>query len=298
MKIVRTLSLFAMVLLAAFPLLAQNEQPVDPAPPKGVSVDDIIRKFVEKETQFARARANYTYRQSVKVQTLDGDTPDGEFQTIQDIDFDPQGRRVEHVVFAPQSTIQRVQMTKEDFDTIRNIMPFVMTNETAQDYQVNYVGQQKVDELDTYVFDIAPKHMERNKIYFQGRAWVDNRDLQIVMTSGKTLYDDSNKKPSERQQFPKFTTWREQIDGVYWFPTYSRADETLHFPGDRNQMANDVHIREIVKYTNYKRFGSNVKITYEGHDIEKGAGQQQPPPQPGQQPQTGQSPPPAQRPPR
>ena len=295
MSIRRTLPLLAALLMAAGTLFAQNEAPVDPAPPKGVSVDEIIRKFVEKETQFARARANYTYRQSVKVQTLDGDTPDGEFQSIQDIDFDPQGRRVEHVVFAPQSTIQRVQMTKEDFDTIRNIMPFVMTNETAQDYQVNYVGQQKVDELDTYVFDIAPKHMERNKIYFQGRAWVDNRDLQIVMTSGKTLYDDSNKKPSERQQFPKFTTWREQIDGVYWFPTYSRADETLHFPGDRNQMANDVHIREIVKYTNYKRFGSNVKITYEGHEIdknEKGAAQQQPPTQPGQQP------PPAQRPPQ
>jgi len=295
MTIRRILPILA-ALLTAGTLLAQNEQPIDPAPPKGISTDEIIRKFVDKETQFARARENYTYRQSVKVQTLDGDTPDGEFQSIQDIDFDPQGRRIEHVVFAPQSTIQRVQMTKEDFDTIRNIMPFVMTNQTAQDYQVNYVGQQKVDELDCYVFDIAPRHMERNKIYFQGRAWVDNRDLQIVMTSGKTLYDDSNKKPSERQQFPKFTTWREQIDGVYWFPTYSRADETLHFPGDRNQMANDVHIREIVKYSNYKRFGSNVKITYEGHEIDKGTQQpangQQQPQQPGQQP------PPTQRPPQ
>ena len=288
------LSLLAAVLMAV-PLFAQDEKPIDPSQPKGISVDDIIHKFVDKETQFARARENYTYRQSVKVQTLDGDTPDGEFQSIQDIDFDPQGRRIEHVVFAPQSTIERVQMTKEDFDTIRNIMPFVMTNQTAQEYQVNYVGQQKVDELDTYVFDIAPRHMERGKIYFQGRAWVDNRDLQIVMTSGKTLYDDSNKKPSERQQFPKFTTWREQIDGVYWFPTYSRADETLHCPGDRNQMANDVHIREIVKYSNYKRFGSNVKITYEGHDIEKGAQQ---PANGQQQPQTGQTPPPNQRPPQ
>jgi hypothetical protein len=31
----------------------------------------------------------------------------------------------------------------------------------------------------------------------------------------------------------------------------------------------DVKIREIVKYTNYKRFGSNVKITYQGKEIPK-----------------------------
>jgi hypothetical protein len=291
MTIRRILPVLA-ALLMAVPLLAQNESPVDPAQPKGISVDDIIRKFVDKETQFARARENYTYRQTVKVQTLEGDTPDGEFQSIQDIDFDPQGRRVEHVVFAPQSTLERVMMTKEDFDTIRSIMPFVMTNQTMNEYQINYIGQQKVDELETYVFDVAPRSIEKNKVYFQGRVWVDNKDLQIVMTSGRTVPEQRQKKGQENL-FPKFTTWREQIDGVYWFPTYTKADDDLHFS------SGDVHIREIVKYTNYKRFGSNVKITYEGHDIEKGAqqpanGQQQPGQQQPGQPQ----PPPNQRPPQ
>jgi hypothetical protein len=180
----------------------------------------------------------------VKVQTLDGDTPDGEYQNVTDIQFDQDGRRVEQVVFAPQSTITRVEMTKEDMDTFRNVMPFVMTNETAGNYQVNYVGQQKVDELDTYVFDVAPKMMEKNKVYFQGRVWVDKQDLQIVMTNGTTGYDQTGKKPSQRQQFPKFTTWRQQIDGQYWFPTYSKADQTLHFPGDKNSLPNDVRIVE------------------------------------------------------
>lgn len=285
MRIRTILSILAALLLAAGTLLAQNESPIDPAPPKGISVDEIIRKFVDKETQFARARENYTYRQTVKVQTLDGDTPDGEYQSIQDIDFDPQGRRVEHVVFAPQSTLERVQMTKEDFDTIRSIMPFVMTNQTVNDYQINYVGQQKVDELETYVFDVAPRSIDKNKVYFQGRVWVDNKDLQIVMTSGRTVPEQRSKKGQENL-FPKFTTWREQIDGVYWFPTYTRADDDLHFS------SGDVHIREIVKYTNYKRFGSNVKITYEGHEIDKAQQGKQQPQQPGQQA------PPAQRPPQ
>ena len=31
----------------------------------------------------------------------------------------------------------------------------------------------------------------------------------------------------------------------------------------------DVHIKEIVKYQDYKRFGSNVKILYEGKELPK-----------------------------
>jgi len=295
MSIRRTLPVLAALLLSAGTMLAQNEQPVDPTPPKGITVDEIIRKFVDKETQFAKARESYTYRQTAKVQTLDGDTVTGEYQNVTDIDFDPQsGRRLEHVVFAPQSTLENggISMSKEDYDMIRSIMPFVMTNQTVNEYQIHYVGQQKVDELDTYVFDVAPKAIEKGKVYFQGRVWVDNKDLQIVMTKGRQVPEvHASKKNQQENLFPPFTTWREQVDGVYWFPTYSRADDTLHF-----QMQ-DVHIREIVKYTNYKRFGSNVKITYDGHEIdknEKGAAQQQP----GQQPQSGQSPPPAQRPPQ
>jgi hypothetical protein len=92
-----------------------------------------------------------------------------------------------------------------------------------------------------------------------------------VKTKGKTVPDIRPKKSKggDENLFPAFTTWREQIDGRYWFPTYTKADDTLHFTG------NDVHIREIVKYTNYKRFGANVKITYEGQELPKGQGDQQ-----------------------
>ena len=278
----------AVLLIATAGLaVAQEESRINPAQPTGITVDEIIRKFVEKETSFARARENYTYRQTVKVQTLDGDTPDGEYQNITDIQFDQQGKRVEQVVFAPQSTLSRVSMTREDFDTIRSVMPFVMTNQTLPDYQINYVGQQKVDELDTYVFDVAPKQLEKNKVYFQGRVWVDKQDLQIVMTSGRTVPEARPKKGQENL-FPKFTTWREQIDGQYWFPTYTRADDDLHFT------SGDIHIREIVKYSNYKRFGSAVKITYEGKEVEKTDA----PAQPGQQPPAAQQPPAGQKPPQ
>ena len=44
---------------------------------------------------------------------------------------------------------------------------------------------------------------------------MDDRDLQIVKTYGKGV---GLLKKNEDNQFPKFETYREQIDGKYWFP--------------------------------------------------------------------------------
>ena len=278
-----------LVFVTVFAALAiAQEGPLDPAQPKGITPEEIIKRFAAKETDFQQAREQYTYRQDVKVQTLDGDTVDGEYREVFDVVFDDQGKRLENVVFAPQNTLNRIQMSPEDLSDIRHRLPFVLTSEEIPEYDILYVGQQKEDELHCYVFDVAPKKIEGKKRYFQGRIWVDDQDFQIVKTFGKTV-PDIRKKNGENL-FPKFTTYREQIDGKYWFPTYTKADDTLHFSG----IAGDVHIREIVKYADYKRYGSNVKITYGGQEIEKGqqkGGQQQPQQNP-PQPQTGQQPPP------
>lgn len=270
----------------ALPVFAQ-EGPLSSAEPKGITVQEIIQRFAAKEKEFKQARDNYTYRQDVKVQTMDGDTVDGEYHQVVEVTFDDKGRRQERVVFAPQSSLQRVSMTREDVDDIQHRLPFVLTSDEIPEYDIIYVGQQQQDELHTYVFDVAPKRIEKNRRYFQGRIWVDDHDFQIVKTHGKTVPDirsGKKGKPGEENLFPAFTTWREQIDGRYWFPTYTKADDDLHFSGG------DVHIREIVKYTNYKRFGSNVKITYEGQELPKGQ-EGQPGQQPPQQPQAQQKPP-------
>src|SRR4051794_4633917 len=87
---------------------------IRPAPPSGISVPQLIERFAAKEKEFKDAREHYTWRQSVKVETLDGNTPDGEYQMVSDILFDDRGRRVENVVYAPMVTLTRVSMTKED----------------------------------------------------------------------------------------------------------------------------------------------------------------------------------------
>src|SRR5579859_5128965 len=256
--------------MATLPARAQ-EGPLENTPPAGTTPEEIIKRFATKETEFAKARDQYTYRQDVKVQTLDGSTVDGEYHEVFDVMFDDKGHRIENVVFAPQSSLTKIFMSQEDFEDIRHRLPFVLTTNDLAEYNILYVGQQQEDELHCYVFDIAPKKIEGKKRYFQGRVWVDDHDFQIVKTYGKTVPDLCNGKPCNESKrrgdqenlFPKFTTWRQQIDGQYWFPVYTKADDELHFKLE------DVHIKEIVKYEDYKRFGSNVKILYEGKEIPK-----------------------------
>jgi hypothetical protein len=250
------------------PAFAQ-EGPLEETQPKGITPDEIIKRFAAKEAEFKQARDQYTYRQDVTVATPDDN---GQYREVFDVLFDDKGKRLENVVFAPQNSLQQIQMTPEDLDDIRHRLPFVLTSEEIPEYDILYVGQQKEDELHCYVFDIAPKQIEGKKRYFQGRIWVDDQDFQIVKTHGKTV-PDIRKKKGQENLFPAFTTWRTQVDGKYWFPAYTKADDTLHFG------TGDVRIVEKVKYDDYKRFGSNVKITYEGKEVTKGSegkDQQQP----------------------
>ena len=274
--------LLASLMLAALPLLAQ-EGPLENTPPAGVTPEEIIKHFAAKEKLFKEAREHYTYRQDIKVQTRDGDTVTGEFHEVFDVLYDDKGRHIENVVFAPQSSLEQggLSLDEGDIQDFRNRLPFVLTTEEVPEYNILYVGQQAEDQLHCYVFDIAPKQIVGKKRYFQGRIWVDDHDFQIVKTYGKAVPDIGRKKRGQENLFPKFTTWREQIDGKYWFPTYTKADDTLHFS------SGDVHIREIVKYSDYKRFGSNVKITYEGQEVQKapGAKDQTRPSPPPQKPQ-------------
>jgi hypothetical protein len=263
------------------PIISQaQEGELDKAEPKGITPEEIIQRFAAKEKQFKAARDNYTYRQDVKVQTLDGDTVDGEYRQVFDVTFDDKGHKIKNVVFAPQPTLERIMMTEEDMDDIENRLPFVLTSDEIPEYNILYVGQQQEDELHCYVFDIAPKKIEGKKRYFQGRIWVDDHDFQIVKTFGKNV-PDIRKKKGQENLFPNFTTWRQQIDNKYWFPTYTRADDTLQFS------TGGVKIREVVKYENYKQFGSKSRITYEGKEVPKGPGEQGQ-----QQPQQEQQPPP------
>ena len=278
MKMIRIALPLIAAVMALTPLALSQEGPLVSDPPKGITSAEIIQKFAAKEKEFKEARDQYTFRQDVRVQTMDGDSVTGEYREVFDVTYDNQGRHLENVVFAPQNSLTEILMSPEDLQDIRHLLPFVLTSDEIPEYDILYVGQQKEDELHCYVFDIAPKKIEPKRRYFQGRIWVDDADLQVVKTSGKTVPDI--RKKNNENLFPKFTTWREQVDGRYWFPAYTKAEDTLHF---RKAAYQDVQIREIISYTDYKRFGSKVRVTYEGKELPKANPQESPDRQPDQQ---------------
>jgi hypothetical protein len=232
---------------------AQSETSAIRHEPPAIPVEQIVQKFGDRELEFKKERDNYTYTQTFVVQTIDIDgRPDGEYRMTSDILFTPDGKRYEKVISAPPPTLQRISLSQQDMDDLEHVQPFVLTSQELPKYDVKYIGREQVDELSTYVFDVGPKKIEKNQRYFQGRIWVDDKDLNIVKSDGKAV-PDIIKKGNENV-FPRFETFRENIEGHYWFPTYTRSDDELRFS------TGAIHIRMTVRYANYKRFGATIKI--------------------------------------
>jgi len=251
-----------LVLVAALPLglsaqtnCEEGSGALKQVQPTGIAVPEIIKRFSAQESIFKEAQTHYTFTMELTVQTVEGDDVSGEFRRLSEISY-LQGKRMEHVTFAPQSTLRGIELSKQDFDDIDRRSPFVLTTEDLPQYNLLYLGEQKVDMLETYVFDVAPRVLEKGRRYFQGKVWVETRDFALVKSCGKNVPEDpaqANKKkkrrrPGDEEVSPTMVTYREQFEEKYWFPAYIRADETLHFLyGDR------VHVREVIKYTKYKR---------------------------------------------
>jgi hypothetical protein len=214
------------------------------------NADQIIRQFAQHESDFRVARENYTYTQEVLVEDLAPNR--GEYRLNSEIVFTPQGRRYEEITYAPQPSLQDFTLSPEDMKDLENIQPFVLTAEDLSKYDVQFSAQEKLDELNTYKFCVGPKRIEKNQRYFQGTVWVDGRDLAVVKTDGKAVPDII--KGDNQNLFPRFVTYRENIESTFWFPTYTRADDVLHF------RQGDVHMRMTVRYKNYKRFGSTIQL--------------------------------------
>jgi hypothetical protein len=220
------------------------------AAPSSTPIDEVIRQFAQHESNFKIARDNYTYSQDVLVEDV-APNP-GEYHLQSDIVFTPQGRRYEQITYAPEPTLHDFTLSPEDMKDLENIQPFVLTAEDLPKYDIQYAGTEKLDELNTYKFCVGPKRIEKNQRYFQGTIWVDGRDLAVVKTDGKAVPDIV--KGDNQNLFPRFVTYRENIEGNFWFPTYTHADDVLHF------RQGDVRMRMTVRYKNYKRFGSTIQL--------------------------------------
>jgi hypothetical protein len=226
----------------------------------------LIQEFAARESQFEHALENYTYQRTVKVETLNSDgKPDGEYYEVDSIGIDSHGRHYETVLQAPPSTLTRVAMSESDFSDIEHRLPFVLTTQALPQYDVSYVGRQRVDQVRTYVFEVKPKKIEKHHRYFQGRIWVDAKDHQIVVVDGKSVPDDL-RRGHQDLSLP-YITFRQQVDGQYWFPVWTHGAGTLHFSAGDGYLAQNVPMTETVTYSDYKRFGSSVKLLFNGQQL-------------------------------
>jgi len=246
---------FALILLASSAVSAAQTPAAAQAGGQAVDVGAIVRAFTAKETEFRRALNRYTFTRDAMLQTVGmGGQITGEYNRISQFIFNDRGERFERITRFPLPTLTEISFTQEDLEDLGGVQPFALEASKINLYNFKYIGREQVDELETYVFDVAPKVMPKkvSERFFQGRVWVDAADLQIVKVRGKGV-------PEGEQRFPTFETYREQIDGKYWFPTYTYADDELVFPGGQT-----VRLRMKVRFADYKLFRGRVRVVEEG----------------------------------
>ncbi|HKP45145.1 MAG TPA: hypothetical protein VJT50_00980 [Pyrinomonadaceae bacterium] len=215
-------------------------------------IDRIINTFTAKESQFRQALNQYSFKRDAVLQSLGmGGQIIGEYHRVSTFTFDDQGNRFEKISYFPMPSFD--QVTQEDLEDLGGIQPFALEPSKLNQYDFKYVGKEKIDELNLYVFDVSPKVLPNPKKtkerFFSGRVWVEDQEFQIVKTKGKGVPE------TKQNKFPTVETYREQIDGRYWFPTYSYADDELVFDNGYT-----LHVRMQVRYSDFVKARADVKI--------------------------------------
>ena len=245
-------------------------------------VERIIRAFAQRESEFRTALNEYGFRREVIVQTIAfGGQISGEYMRVSRFLSDDSGNRYEKILKFPIPTLTEIQLSAEDLEDFGGVQAFALEASKLHEYDFAYVGKEKLDELDTYVFDVTPKvlndsrrlaALKKSKTperFFQGRVWVDDRDFQIVKSRGKGVPE------TEKARYPTFETYREQIDGKFWFPTYTYADDQLNFKSGQS-----VHLRMRIRFTDFERLRGKPRVVEQGDEIKKDEENKTPPPPP------------------
>jgi len=255
---------FSLILIAGIAAAAFGQQStIQKVSLSQPEIDKIITKFTNNERLFRRALNEYVFSRSATIQTVGiGGNITGTYRRDSDMTFLQDGSRIEKILFFPVPTLTEITMTPEDLEDLGGVNPFALEPASIPQYNIAYVGKEHIDELDLYVFDVTPKAIpdpKRSKErLFTGRVWVDDKELEIVKSKGKAVPETKTNK------FPIVETWRENIDGKYWFPTYVASDDSLVFDN-----GNVVKLRVRVKYNNYKLGHSDVKIIGEDEPVKE-----------------------------
>ena len=255
--------LFALT-LGASPLLAQDvpQGPMapppdhhvvrignepEPAAPPSLPESEIIKRFSQKEDEYLAMRTHFTYKKTIRIEEFGPDgKPSGEYLLVTQPTRDADGKLYERVVQRPESTLRHFYLRSEDLDGLQRIPAFPLTTAQLVNYNLKYLGKEQVDEVNCYIFQVKPKILERQKAYFDGVVWVDSTYLEVVKTYGQWMTDLGPMHAIPQFPFGLFETYRENVEGKYWFPDYSRSDDTVDLKGQQ------IPVRIVIKWTDFK----------------------------------------------
>ena len=216
-----------------------------PAPPS-LPPAEIIQAFTKKEETYQAIRPQFSYRKTIRIEEFGPDgRPSGEYDATYETARSGDGKLYEKAISAPQSSLQYLTFEPEDAQALTRIPQYPATASQLSKYDVKYLNTEKVDEIDCYIFQVSPKTLDRQHPLFDGIVWVDQKYLEVVKTYGKWVTDLGDMHAPDLP-FVNFETYRENVEGKYWFPNYSRSDDYLHLKDQT------VPVRLVVKWTEMK----------------------------------------------
>jgi len=269
MRKISVFTAFALSVLLSISISGQTASSITPGNLSKAEIDAMVAKFTANESSFRQALTDYVFNRYATISTIGlGGQITGVYRRDSFMTFTSDGKRFEKITFSPMSTLTEISITPEDLEDLGGVNPFALEPRNVSQYSFNYLGKEKIDELNLHVFEVAPKVMPDPKSgirLFTGRIWVDDEDLMIVKSKGKAVPE------TKKNKFPIVETWRENVDGKYWFPSFASSDDQLVF--DSGQV---VRMRVRVKYADYKMGRTEVIIG----DAEDVSDQPQPTPSP------------------
>src|SRR6266568_4509198 len=181
----------------------------EPEAPPSLPESEIIKRFAQKEDEYLLSRTRYTYRKTIRIQEFGEDgQPSGEFVVVTEPARSVDGKLFEKVVEKPHSTLPHLFLRAEDLEGLQRIPAFPLTTAQLAKYDLKY--------------------------------------LEVVKTYGKWVTDQGDMHSIGELPFSLFETYRENVDGKYWFPNYSRSDDTLNLKGL------EIPVRIVIKWTDFK----------------------------------------------
>lgn len=253
---------FLIVIFSGFTAFGQSATTIAKTELPPAEINRIIKKFSQNEGLFRQALNVYAFNRYATINTIGmGGQISGTYKRDSWLTFNEAGDRFEKILFAPISTLTEITVTAADIEKLGGIDPFAIEPKMIDQYNFTYLGKEKIDELDLYVFDVAPKVVPDPKKgiakYFQGRIWIEDEGLMIVKSRGKAV-------PEGKERFPIIETTRVPVDNKYYFPIDSRADDELVF-----ENGNAIKIRVRVRYSDYRLGRTDVKIVSEEDVIDE-----------------------------